>query len=203
MNSHPQNIAPVFDRMLKRSDKEALLKQRSICIWFTGLSGSGKSTLAIELERELHNRGHLVKLLDGDNVRIGINNNLGFSEADRNENLRRIAEVNKLFIDGGIITINSFVSPTNDLRELVKNIIGKEDFHLVYVSTSLEVCEQRDVKGFYAKARKGEIPDFTGISAPFDIPSDAFLDIDTGKLSVKECLDILLKKFLPLIEYPL
>ena len=187
--------------MLQRSDKESLLKQRSICIWFTGLSGSGKSTLAIELEKELQNHGYLIKLLDGDNVRTGINNNLGFSEADRNENLRRIAEVNKLFIDGGIITINSFVSPTNDLRDLVRNIIGKDDFYLVYVSASLEVCEQRDVKGFYAKARKGEIPDFTGISAPFDIPTNSFVDLDTGKLSVKECIDILLKKFLPLIEY--
>ena len=196
-----KNIVTVFDRMLLRSDKENLLKQQSICIWFTGLSGSGKSTLAIELEKELHNRGYLVKLLDGDNVRTGINNNLGFSESDRNENLRRIAEVNKLFIDGGIITINSFVSPTNELRDLVKNIIGKKDFYLVYVSASLEVCEQRDIKGFYAKARKGEIPDFTGISAPFDAPADAFLDIDTGKLSVKECVDLLLEKCIPLIEY--
>ena len=187
--------------MLTRSDKETLLKQHSICLWFTGLSGSGKSTLAIELEKELHNRGYLVKLLDGDNVRTGINNNLGFSENDRNENLRRIAEVNKLFIDGGLITINSFVSPTNDLRSLVKNIIGKEDFYLIYASASLEVCEQRDIKGFYAKARKGEIPDFTGISAPFDAPTDAFLDINTGKLTVKESVDLLLKKCLPLIEY--
>jgi adenylylsulfate kinase len=200
MNSRSSHIAPVFDRMLSRKDKEIQLGQHSLCLWLTGLSGSGKSTLAIELEKELHNRGFLVKLLDGDNVRTGINNNLGFSENDRIENLRRIAEVNKLFLDGGVITINSFVSPTNDLRNLVKDIIGSHDFFLVYINASLEVCEQRDVKGFYAKARKGEIPDFTGISAPFDIPQDAFLDIDTSKHSVKECVDILLNKFIPLIE---
>lgn len=198
MENSSNQIVPVFDRMLQRSDKEALLKQRSICIWFTGLSGSGKSTLAIELEKELHNRSFLVKLLDGDNVRTGINNNLGFSEEDRKENLRRIAEINKLFIENGIITINSFVSPTNKLRDLVKNIIGDNDFYLVHVNASLEVCEQRDIKGFYKKARKGEISDFTGISAPFEKPAVAFLEIDTAKLSVKECVEILLTKFLPL-----
>lgn len=200
MEGSSNQIIPVFDRMLKRSEKEALLKQRSICIWFTGLSGSGKSTLAIELEKELHNRSFLVKLLDGDNVRTGINNNLGFSEEDRKENLRRIAEINKLFIENGIITINSFVSPTDELRNLVKHIIGEKDFYLVHVNASLEVCEQRDVKGFYKKARKGEISDFTGVTAPFEKPADAFLEIDTAKLSVKECIEILLAKFTPLIE---
>lgn len=201
MKEHAKNIVPVFERMVQRADKEKLLNQHGICVWFTGLSGSGKSTLAIEFEKELYNRGYITKLLDGDNVRTGINNNLCFSEADRTENLRRIAEVNKLFIEGGIITINSFVSPTNDLRDLIKSIIGSKDFFLVHVCTSLAVCEKRDVKGFYAKARKGEIPDFTGISAPFDIPEDTFLDIDTEKLTVKENTEIILKKFLPLIEY--
>jgi adenylylsulfate kinase len=199
-NSSDQLI-PIFDRMLKRSDKEILLKQCSVCIWLTGLSGSGKSTLAIEFEKELHNRGFMVKLLDGDNIRTGINKNLGFSESDRTENLRRIAEINKLFIENGIITINAFVSPTNKLRSLVKEIIGKKDFHLVYINSSVEVCEKRDVKGFYSKARKGEISDFTGVSAPFEMPTDTFINIDTDKLPVKECVEILLSKFLPIIEY--
>jgi adenylylsulfate kinase len=201
MGESPKNLSPVFDRMLHRTDKERLLKQNAICIWFTGLSGSGKSTLAIELEKEFHKRGILVKLLDGDNVRTGINNNLGFSEADRTENLRRIAEINKLFIDNGIITINSFVSPTNELRKFVKELIGSKDFYLVHVNASLEVCENRDVKGFYSKARKGEISDFTGINAPYEIPTETFINIDTEKFPVKECVEILLSKFLPIIEY--
>jgi len=201
MGESPKNLSPVFDRMLQRSDKEKLLNQRSICIWFTGLSGSGKSTLAIELERELHNRGFFVKLLDGDNVRTGINNNVGFSESDRVENLRRIAEINKLFLECGVITINSFVSPTNELRNLIKEIISPKDFYLIYVNASLEVCERRDVKGFYSKARKGEISDFTGITAPFEVPADVFLNLDTEKLSVKECVEIVKSKILPLIEF--
>lgn len=201
MGELPKNLSPVFDRMLQRSDKEKLLNQRSACIWFTGLSGSGKTTLAIELEKELHNRGILVKLLDGDNVRTGINNNLGFSEEDRKENLRRIAEINKLFLEGGVVTINSFVSPTNELRSLIKEIVGAKDFYLIYINASLEVCEKRDVKGLYSKARKEEIKDFTGITAPFDIPTDAFLNLDTEKLSVKKCVEVLLNKLLPIIEY--
>ncbi len=186
--------------MLTRSDKENLLSQKSICIWLTGLSGSGKSTLAIEFEKELHNRGFLVKLIDGDNVRTGINKNLGFSEEDRNENIRRIAEINKLFIENGIITINSFVSPTNNLRDLVKDIVGATDYYLVYVNASLSVCEQRDVKGLYAKARKGEISDFTGISAPFDVPNNAFLEINTSESDLNTSVNILLSKFIPIIE---
>jgi adenylylsulfate kinase len=196
-----KNITPIFDKMLIRSDKEKLLSQKSICIWFTGLSGSGKSTLAIEFEKELHNRGFLVKLIDGDNVRIGINKNLGFSEEDRNENIRRISEINKLFIENGTITINSFVSPTNDLRNLVKDIVGNVNYYLVYINASLDVCEKRDVKGLYAKARKGEISDFTGISAPFDEPQNAFLELNTSKSDIETCIKLLLSKFLPIIEY--
>ena len=151
------HIYPIFDRMLGRKDKEEMLKQHSVMIWFTGLSGSGKSTVAIALERELHKRGLLCRILDGDNIRSGINNNLGFSDADRVENIRRIAEVGKLFIDSGIIAIAAFISPNNDIREMASNIIGKDDFLEVFVNTPLEVCEERDVKGLYAKARKGEI----------------------------------------------
>ena len=147
------HIYPIFDRMLAREDKEELLKQHSVMIWFTGLSGSGKSTIAIALERELHKRGLLCRILDGDNIRSGINNNLGFSEADRVENIRRIAEVSKLFIDSGIITIAAFISPNNDIREMAANIIGQDDFLEIYVSTPLAECEKRDVKGLYAKAR--------------------------------------------------
>ena len=129
------NIYPIFDRMMTRGDKEALLGQHSLMVWFTGLSGSGKSTIAIALERELHQRGLLCRILDGDNIRSGINNNLGFSEADRVENIRRIAEVSKLFVDTGIITIAAFISPSNDIREMAADIIGRDDFVEVYVST--------------------------------------------------------------------
>ena len=145
------HIYPIFDKMLGRSDKEALLGQRGIMIWFTGLSGSGKSTVAIALERELQKRGLLCRILDGDNIRSGINNNLGFSAEDRVENIRRIAEIGKLFVDTGIITLAAFISPNNDIREMAARIIGKEDFMEIYVSTPLEECERRDVKGLYAK----------------------------------------------------
>lgn len=194
------NIYPIFDRMMGRDDKEALLKQHSLMIWFTGLSGSGKSTVAIALERELHRRGLLCRILDGDNIRSGINNNLGFTEADRVENIRRIAEVSKLFIDTGIITIAAFISPSNDLRKMAAEIIGRENFLEVFVNTPLEVCEQRDVKGLYAKARRGEIKNFTGISAPFEAPSHPDLTLDTSKLTLEESVNLLLEKILPKVS---
>lgn len=194
------NIYPIFDRMLSRQDKEELLKQHSVMIWFTGLSGSGKSTIAIALERELHKRGLLCRILDGDNIRSGINNNLGFTEADRIENIRRIAEVSKLFVDTGIITIAAFISPSNDIREMAANIIGKDDFLEVYVSTPIEECERRDVKGLYAKARRGEIKDFTGISAPFEASAHPALTLDTSALSLEESVNKLLELILPRIQ---
>ena len=194
------NIYPIFDRMLSRQDKEELLKQHSVMIWFTGLSGSGKSTIAIALERELHKRGLLCRILDGDNIRSGTNNNLGFTEADRIENIRRIAEVSKLFVDTGIITIAAFISPSNDIREMAANIIGKDDFLEVYVSTPIEECERRDVKGLYAKARRGEIKNFTGISAPFEAPAHPALTLDTSALSLKESVNKLLELILPRIQ---
>lgn len=195
------NIYPIFDRMLTRADKEALLKQHSVMIWFTGLSGSGKSTIAIALERELQKRGLLCRILDGDNIRSGINNNLGFSEEDRVENIRRIAEIGKLFVDTGIITIAAFISPNNDIREMAANIIGKENFLEIFVSTPIEECERRDVKGLYAKARRGEIKNFTGISAPFEAPANPALSIDTSKLSVEESVNKLLELILPKISF--
>ncbi len=194
------NVFPIFDKVVDRKNKELLLKQRGIVIWMTGLSGSGKTTLAIGLEKYLHDNGHLAYLLDGDNVRTGINSDLGFSEKDRHENIRRIAEVSKLFASSGVITINSFVSPTEELRLLAKNIIGPADFNLVYVNTPLEVCEKRDTKGLYAKARKGEIKDFTGISAPFEEPKNADLVIDAGKSTYEECLKQLIAFVLPKIK---
>ncbi|MEE1232613.1 MAG: adenylyl-sulfate kinase [Phocaeicola sp.] len=191
------HIYPIFDRMLTRKDKEDLLKQHSVMIWFTGLSGSGKSTLAIALERELQQRGLLCRILDGDNIRSGINNNLGFSEEDRVENIRRIAEIGKLFVDTGIITIAAFISPNNDIREMAANIIGKENFMEVFVSTPIEACEKRDVKGLYAKARRGEIRNFTGVSAPFEAPLHPALSLDTSILSVEESVNKLLELVLP------
>ena len=194
-------IYPIFDKMLSRKDKESLLNQRSVMIWFTGLSGSGKSTIAIALERELQKRGLLCQILDGDNIRSGINNNLGFSADDRKENIRRIAEVGKLFVHTGIITIAAFISPNNELREMAADIIGMDDFMEIYVSTPLEECERRDVKGLYAKARKGEIKNFTGISAPFEAPNHPALSLDTSKLSLEESINQLLKLILPRVKF--
>ena len=197
MEKKATNIYPIFDRMMSRDDKEQLLKQRGMMLWFTGLSGSGKSTVAIALERELHSRGLLCRILDGDNIRSGINNNLGFSAEDRVENIRRIAEVGRLFVDTGIITIAAFISPNTQLREMAAEIIGKDDFVEVFVSTPLEECEKRDVKGLYAKARRGEIKNFTGISAPFEAPEHPDITLDTSKLPVEESVKILLDYVLP------
>lgn len=180
------NIHPIFERMESRHDKEQQLRQRGITVWFTGLSGSGKSTIAIALERRLTERGLFCRILDGDNIRFGINRDLGFSEADRTENIRRIAEVSKLFTQTGIITLAAFVSPTNALRAMAREIIGAEDFAEIYVATPLEECERRDVKGLYQKARRGEIRDFTGISAPFEAPENPTLRIDTTNRPVEE-----------------
>lgn len=194
-----ENIYPIFEKMLQRKDREALLKQKGIMIWFTGLSGSGKSTLAIALERELYKQGILCRILDGDNIRSGINNNLGFSEADRTENIRRIAEVSKLFVDCGIVTIAAFISPTHAIRRMASEIIGEDDFLEVYVSTPIEECERRDVKGLYAKARRGEIKEFTGISSPFEAPEHPFISIDTSWQSLADSVKVLLEAVSPKI----
>jgi len=194
------NIHPIFHKLLQRTDKENLLNQNSKVIWLTGLSGSGKSTIAEALEKNLHEKNFLTMLLDGDNIRAGINNNLGFSDEDRLENIRRIAEVSKLFLNCGIITINSFVSPTNDVRTLAKKIIGENDFIEVFVNCPLEVCEQRDVKGLYAKARRGEIKDFTGITAPFEIPASPSLEIKSNELTIEESVEKIFNHILPIIK---
>jgi len=195
------HIHPIFDKILQREDKEAQLKQHSIVIWMVGLSGSGKSTLAKALERDLHDRGFLTTLLDGDNLRTGINNNLGFTEADRTENIRRAAETSKLFAACGIITICSLISPTEEIRSMSKNIIGANDYFELFVNTPIEVCEQRDVKGLYKKARAGEIKNFTGIDSPFEHPKAPSLEVRTDLHSLEECLQQILTAILPKITY--
>lgn len=194
------NIHPIFNQLLQRSDKEQLLKQKAICIWMTGLSGSGKSTIAQGLEKRLHENGILASILDGDNVRSGINNNLGFSEDDRTENIRRIAEINKLFLANGIVTINCFVSPTIQIRELAKQIIGEQDFFEVYINASFDECAQRDVKGLYKKALNGEIKNFTGLDAPFEAPTKAALEIKTAEQNIEESVDIIYDFFINKIK---
>ena len=194
------NIHPIFDNMLDRKEKEGLLQQQGVVIWMTGLSGSGKSTLARGLEHKLHNQGILTKLLDGDNLRTGLNKNLGFSEEDRLENIRRVAETAKLFLDNGVVTICSFVSPTKALRKMAKEIIGEDDFLEVFVEASFDECTKRDVKGLYKKALKGEIKDFTGLDAPFDSPLQPFLTIDTEQLTIAESVDLLYQKVIKKIK---
>lgn len=195
----PAHIHPVQHRLLDRSTKEELLGQRGCVVWMTGLSGSGKSTIAIALERHLHERGRYAVVLDGDNVRTGINSNLGFSDADRTENIRRIAEVARLFVQNGAVVICCFVSPTKAVRELARAIIGAQDFIEVFVDTSLEECERRDVKGLYAKARAGEVKEFTGISAPFEAPPAPAIRIPTMDRSEEACTSDLLNFILPRI----
>lgn len=194
-----ENIFPIFEQIVGRKEKEQLLNQTAKVVWMTGLSGSGKSTIAIALEKELVQKGFLTQVLDGDNIRTGINNNLGFSDADRTENIRRIAEVSKLFVNCGVITINCFVSPTNAIRNAAKEIIGKEDFVEVFIDTPIEICEQRDVKGLYKKARAGEIKDFTGINAPFEVPENAAIVVKTANKTVEESVNTILEQILPLI----
>lgn len=195
------DIHPIFDRILQRKDKETLLKQHSVCVWFTGLSGSGKSTLAINIEQELHNRGYLTQILDGDNIRSGINKNLTFSREDRSENIRRISEVTKLFVNAGVITLNTFISPRIDMRDSAKEIIGADNFIEVYVNAPIEVCEGRDIKGLYKKARAGIIKNFTGIDAPFEEPQNPDVEVRTDLMSLTESTQLILDAVLKKIEW--
>ena len=186
---------------LNRSVYENRLRQKARVIWLCGLSGSGKSTLADALSQVLFEKGFFCVLLDGDRTRMGLNKDLGFSNADREENLRRVAELCKLMVEDGIIVIASFISPLKSHRTMLRQIVGEEDFLLIYTNSSLEQCEKRDVKGLYRKARTGEIKDFTGISAPFEEPQAPFLQLNTDQQSVAECSDALLDAILPKINW--
>ena len=200
MKEEKENIFTIFDEIIDRADKESLLNQKSRVIWMTGLSGSGKTTIAKKLERELLSHKILNQILDGDNIRSGVSNNLSFSKEDRAENIRRISEVSKLFLDCGVVTLNCFISPTAKIRQIAKDIIGEENFIEIYINASISTCESRDVKGLYKKARKGEIKNFTGISAPFEPPQNPALEIDTSKLSIDESVKKVLNYILPIIK---
>jgi len=191
--SKEENIHPVFDTLVQRQERESRNLHRAAVVWLTGLSGSGKSTIAAAVERELFSRKWQVRVLDGDNVRSGLNEGLSFSMADRRENTRRVAEVAKLFTSTGIVTLCSFVSPTQDMRAFAKTIIGADDFHEVFVKADLQTCEQRDVKGLYAKARAGQLKGFTGIDSPYEQPKSPNVLLDTTRQSVEESKDQLLR----------
>ena len=196
-----QAVFPLFEKLVSREEKEQMLGQYARVIWFTGLPCSGKTTLALGLEKELFSRGYFCQVLDGDNVRCGINSNLGFSNADRLENIRRIAEVSKLFLTAGVITINAFVSPTAEIRGLARTIIGENDFIEIFLNPSVEVCEQRDVKGMYKKARAGQILDFTGVNAPFEEPAHPHLVVNTGIESIGTSLQKILDYIIPMLSH--
>ena len=178
--------------VVKREHRERLLGQRGVTLWFTGLSGAGKSTLAVAVEEALHKLGNLTYILDGDNIRSGINNNLSFSPEDRKENIRRIAEIAKLFREAGVITLTAFISPYREDRQLARDLAGSDDFIEVFADASLDSCEERDPKGLYKKARAGQIPEFTGISAPYEAPEDPELHIRTDQHSIEECVEMVL-----------
>jgi len=200
--SESNNIFSEFDRMLGRDAKESQLKQKGHVFWLYGLSGSGKSTIADKVERSLVAQGHYIKLLDGDNVRTGLNKDLGFTDADRSENIRRIAEVARLFLDAGFVVITSFISPLKEYRDLAESIIGEGDFTKVYINASFSTCSERDVKGLYAKAKKGAVSHFTGKDSLFEAPSDSDEDwiLDTEQFSASESTEELVNKILPIIK---
>lgn len=194
--THSKNIHPIFDRILSREEKEKRHGQKGQVIWLFGLSGSGKSTLAVGLEKRLFEAGFSTHLLDGDNVRTGLNRNLGFTDEDRAENIRRIAEVSKLFVQAGLVVINSFITPMRTNREVAREILGK-DLLEVYVRCSFETCAVRDVKGLYAKARQGGVDNFTGKDSLFEEPDSSDLLLDTEKVTPEESLDRLFAFVLP------
>lgn len=196
-----EHIHPIFDQLLQRSEREEHLQQHSKVLWLTGLSGSGKSTVAKYLERALFAEGFLPQVLDGDNIRFGINSNLSFSPEDRLENIRRIAEISKLYLHSGIICINSFISPTREMRDLARSIVGSEDFIEIYINAPIEVCEARDVKGLYQKARAGLIKGFTGIDDPYEAPENPELEIRTDQMSIEDSARRIVEYLRPLVTY--
>lgn len=193
------NIHPIKTKV-SREQRESLMNQRAVLIWFTGLSGSGKSTLAVQLEAQLHELGIKTYLLDGDNIRAGLNKDLSFTDEARVENIRRIGEVSKLLLDSGVVVLSAFISPFRADRSQVKDIVGAKNYIEVFVDTPLEVCEQRDVKGLYKKARAGEIKNFTGIDSPYERPEHADITIPTHQMGIDEALTLLLNYIRPRIE---
>lgn len=194
-----ENLFSSKHELISREDKEKLLNQKGVCLWLTGLSGSGKTTIAKTISKKLHKKGIITQVLDGDNIRIGINNNLSFSEEDRLENIRRTSEIGKLFVESGIVTICCLVSPTKKMREKAKSIIGASDFYEIYIATNLPECKKRDTKGLYEKAIRGEIKNFTGISAPYEKPNSPNLVVPTENISIEESSEILYNFAIPLI----
>jgi adenylylsulfate kinase len=194
--SEVENIHPVFDRMLGREAKEVRLGQRGLVVWLYGLSGSGKSTIAIALERRLAEEGFFTQILDGDNIRSGLNRNLGFADEDRQENIRRIAEVARLFAQAGVVTLTSFITPRRELRELARGIVGPVDFLEVYVEASFDTCAVRDPKGLYAKAASGGVAQFTGKDSAFEEPEVPDLRLPTESLSVGDAVELLYRSLI-------
>jgi adenylylsulfate kinase len=193
------NIYPIATKVTTEQ-RQQLLKQKAKLIWFTGLSGSGKSTLAVQLEAYLHEKGYATYLLDGDNIRSGLNKDLSFTEEGRVENIRRIGEVSKLMVDSGLIVLSAFISPFKEDREQVRKIVGAGNYIEVFVDTPLEVCEQRDVKGLYKRARAGEVKNFTGISSPYEVPENPDVVIKTAEMSVEESIDLVVRIVEPKIN---
>lgn len=200
MSELTKNIFQLQDVPVTRGDFENMLSQHGLVVWLVGLSGSGKSTVAKALKKRLFDEGFLVRLLDGDNMRLGLNNNLGFSAVDRQENIRRTAEVAKLFKETGIVTLVAAITPTHAIQQMTRDIIGADDFFEVYVSTPVSECERRDVKGLYKKARTGEIASFTGVSDPFEEPLYPDLKIDTTGRPVEESVEVIIKKIIHKIK---
>jgi adenylylsulfate kinase len=195
-----EHIYPIKTKVSKTS-REALMQQRALLVWFTGLSGSGKSTLAVQLEAQLHERGFKTYLLDGDNIRAGLNKDLNFTDEGRIENIRRIGEVAKLMLDAGVVVLSAFISPFQSDRDQVRQIIGNDAYVEVFVDAPIELCEQRDVKGLYKKARAGEVKNFTGIDSPYEKPQHPDVVIETGSLSVDESVGKLLSFIEPKLVY--
>jgi len=193
------NLYPIKTKV-SIEQRHKLLNQRPRLIWFTGLSGSGKSTLAVQLEAQLYSLGFKTYLLDGDNIRTGLNKDLTFSDDGRVENIRRIGEVSKLMIDAGLVVLSAFISPFEADRQQVKTIVGSENYIEVFVNTPIEVCEQRDVKGLYKKARAGEVKNFTGIDSPYEEPKNPDITIPTHELSLEQSVGVLMKRILPEIR---
>jgi adenylylsulfate kinase len=192
MSDISNHIHPEFSRQLARKDKEKLLGQKGLVVWMYGMSGSGKSTIANAAEKVLHQKGHMTTILDGDNLRTGLNQHLGFSDDDRRENIRRVSHVAKLFAQQGILTLVSVITPRQELRDLARDVIGN-DYYEVFVKASYDLCEKRDVKGLYAKAASGEIKNFTGKDSSFEEPKNPDLIIDTEGQEITESVAVLLE----------